>query len=75
MSVCWKNATSLKIKLGEREEEEGGKYVNPNNNSKVSLHTNFQPVRKAFKQARTASVVISIDCALSEEIKMWKRLP
>lgn len=35
----------------------------------------MQPAKNASKQASAASVVISIGCALSEEIKMWKQLP
>lgn len=35
----------------------------------------FDELKYAFKQASPAMAVISIGCALSEEIKMWKQLP
>lgn len=35
----------------------------------------FDKLEYAFKQASPAMAVISIGCALSEEIKMWKQLP
>lgn len=70
----------LEIKLSEGEK-----------NIYMEIQTIIQSVRRmqilfylfffldelkyAFKQASLAMAVISIGCALSEEIKMWKQLP